>query len=261
MDCSNAWIRGTELERVINAYKPRHDFGSVKKNVRVALDPTQHRYLLGEDRDDPVPFVVQRDLFVTIRDVDGEPEVIDFTNIRFTRSALNSAILDAQRDVDAVKDERYRTTKVSQLAQSLDLDNPKAALSLCEAVCMWGGGGRVWGNLMRHYDRSELSSELTEWFGTARNEEDPIRAIRPGIEIKGLGVSFASKHLSFLAPERFAVLDDVLHQGLGYALNATGYKLFLRDLVRLREAHGLDYRIADLEYAIFLMVRQVVRSM
>jgi len=261
MDCSSAWIRGTELKRVINTYKPRHDFGSMKENERVPLDLDKYRYLLGEDRCDPVPFVVQGDLFVTIHDVDVECEVIDFTNIRFTRKALNSAILDAQRDVDAVKDDRYGTTKVSELARSINFGDSHAALGLSEAVCMWGGGGRVWGNLRRHYDRSELGSELSKWFLSAHKEEDPVRAIGPGIEIKGLGVSFASKHLRFLAPERFAVLDDVLHQGLGYALNAMGYKLFLRDLDRLSKAHDLAYCVADLEHAIFLMVRQIVRSM
>lgn len=66
---------------------------------------------------------------------------------------------------------------------------------------------------------------MGEWLkGTAgASDED---AILGGTNILGLGVSFASKHLRMLAPEKYAVLDDVLSEGLGFALNSKGYRLF-----------------------------------
>lgn len=85
-------------------------------------------------------------------------------------------------------------------------------------------------------------------------------AITLGTGIKGLGVSFASKHLRHLAPERFAVLDDVLTRGLGYAQNPAGFSLLIQSLERLKIENSLTWRMADLEAGIFLLTRQLVHG-
>lgn len=85
-------------------------------------------------------------------------------------------------------------------------------------------------------------------------------AIAKGAQIKGLGVSFASKHLRMLDPERYAVLDDVLQQGLGIALNPRGYRLFLSALRAMAKEINQPMRIANLEAALFILVRQDVRT-
>lgn len=259
MDYSRAWIQGAVLRKTIDKYKPRHTFEKIGNNERRSFDPDQYRYLLGEDRTDPVPFVIQDNLFVTVNDIDHEPPIIDFTNVRFTRLALESAVATAKLDEDAP--EGSDTKSVEALAESSDLRKPDAVLAFSHAVCRWGGGERVWANMHRYNsDQAELGRRLSEWLVAAREESDPLRGIAPGIAIKGLGVSFASKHLRLLVPEKFGVLDDVLQQGLGYALNAPGYKLFCHDLFRLKKEHGFEHSIAELEYGIFLLVRQIVRS-
>lgn len=101
---------------------------------------------------------------------------------------------------------------------------------------------------------------LSNWLLAARLAKDYAEAIAPSSFIKGLGVSFASKHLRMLEPTRFATLDDVLHRGLGYALNPAGYNLFMGDLTKFRDDHSIEARIADLESAIFVLTRQLVRS-
>lgn len=90
-----------------------------------------------------------------------------------------------------------------------------------------------------------------------RSERD---AITCGVAIKGLGVSFASKHLRIIDPSRFAVLDDVICQGFGVAMNVQGYLLFLRLLRAFRVEHALSCSVAELESALFLLVRQSVRA-
>lgn len=55
-------------------------------------------------------------------------------------------------------------------------------------------------------------------------------AILKGTQIRGLDVSFASKHLRMLEPKKYAVLDNVLSKGLGFALNSRGYRFFLSTL-------------------------------
>ena len=85
-------------------------------------------------------------------------------------------------------------------------------------------------------------------------------AISKGIEIDGLGVSFASKHLRMIAPETFPVLDQVLSEGLGFALNRKGYALFTQLLRDFMAQHEITEPIATLESGIFLLVRQQVRA-
>lgn len=145
------------------------------------------------------------------------------------------------------------------------LQSPTAAdsLQLCIDVCKWGRGARVLGNLQRHYPGGALGNRVHEWLTTA-HAMTPLDAIKAGDEIKGLGVSFASKHLRFLDPDRFAVLDDVLSLGLGYALNPVGYQLFMEQLAEFRDslvAKGAPWRtLGAIEAGIFLLARQKVRS-
>ncbi|MNR55158.1 hypothetical protein D3C85_1754790 [compost metagenome] len=63
-----------------------------------------------------------------------------------------------------------------------------------------------------------------------------------------------------LAPEKYAVLDDVLSEGLGFALNGKGYRLFLSSLRKFSVDHSISGNLAELEAGIFLLVRQEVRS-
>lgn len=72
---------------------------------------------------------------------------------------------------------------------------------------------------------------------------------------KGVGVSFLSKHLRILHPDRFVTLDSVIEDKLGYARNHAGYLLFLNDLLSLKEEHQLDCSLGDLEEAIYRIVR------
>ena len=116
----------------------------------------------------------------------------------------------------------------------------------------------MWGNLNRHYSPEILQEELRHWLSGIADSD--IDAIEGGLNIKGLGVSFASKHLRLLDPNRFAVLDDVLSVGLGFALNPAGYALFMRELKRFQEKYAISYPLAHIEWAIFGLVRQSVRG-
>jgi hypothetical protein len=49
------------------------------------------------------------------------------------------------------------------------------------------------------------------------------------LQVKNLGISFASKHLKFLAPKNAVVLDSIIEEQLGYATNPAGYGAFLTD--------------------------------
>lgn len=182
-------------------------------------------------------------------------ELLDFYGFRFTPTALRSAML-------LVETEDATTFDVEKIGRSLG--NPPSiqeALRFSKAVCDWGRGGRVWGNLQRYNpDEGELGRALSQWFDSVRSSSDDEDAIVPGTEIKGLDVSFASKHLRMIDPTRFAVLDDVLHRGLGFAKNPKGYRLFMRLLRDFKAANRISDSVAKIESGIFGLVRPTVRS-
>jgi len=89
--------------------------------------------------------------------------------------------------------------------------------------------------------------------------------MQEALKIKGLGVSFASKHLRMLYPRRYGVLDGVLETGLGFAMNVEGFAFFtqcLHDFLAENAEHlGPDFSsVADFEWALFALVRAKVRN-
>ena len=90
-------------------------------------------------------------------------------------------------------------------------------------VCKWGGstGNRVWGNLLKEENNTE--KEILTTFEEVRqilDQDDPdlVEALTIMKSLKGLGVSYASKHLRFMLPKECPVYDSVLNQYLPYRI-------------------------------------------
>ena len=188
----------------------------------------------------------------TVLDVDkSAPPVYEFGLFRCTVSAFESSL-------HWIKEDDTSTEDVEALGRDVLAGAWNKCYEFSRQVCDWGRGERVWGNLNRHYTVEALQNELCRWFtGIAGSD---IEAIQGGLSIKGLGVSFASKHLRLLNPNRYAVLDDVLSQGLGFGLNPAGYALFMHELKRFQEKYTIAHSLAHIEWAIFGLVRQSVRG-
>ncbi len=183
---------------------------------------------------------------------------LSFAGFTFSKLALYSSI-ELLRCENHSQEDSLWTENVEKLGKALagNLD-ADSSFKFSHAVCNWGGGQRVWGNLKKN---KQLAKKLRSWFQEANKTDDAGKAILPGTAIKGLGVSFASKHLRMLNPEKFAVLDDVLSQGLGFALNIKGYKFFMKMLREFQSKHSpKKYNVATLESGIFRLVRQQVRT-
>jgi hypothetical protein len=84
--------------------------------------------------------------------------------------------------------------------------------------------------------------------------------------VNSLGISFASKHLKFLAPDDAVVLDSIIAEQLGYATNLAGYGTFLTDChdvlnacnqfeIRYTGWGAQGWRVSDIEMAIFQKIR------
>ena len=130
----------------------------------------------------------------------------------------------------ALVEDPARTTAM-QAGKSLLQSNfaSTEAVLFCKLVCIWGRGQRVFANLTRHHGNA-LPSMLANHLKRAHNAVDDESAIAAVSQVKGLGVSFGSKHLRLLMPGRFGVLDSLYCDKLGFTLNDCGYSLFMKEL-------------------------------
>lgn len=253
-DRGGFWINGRTLQMAMETTQANRTFGPFQPTDRVAIDPRKDAYVLGAELKRPFPFSTRSGLMITVHDVDNSEVLIyEFGRFRFSASAYESA-LHWMFHEDKITDE------VERLGQQVLSGGFDTAYEFSRRVCEWGRGARVWGNLNRFYTQAALSQELRLWFSSLDSAQDDAIAVERGIAIKGLGVSFASKHLRFLRPDSYAVLDEVLSLGLGFALNSAGYALFMQELRRFKHTNKIPHSIAQVEAAIFGLVRQSVRG-
>ncbi|GHB07960.1 hypothetical protein [Modicisalibacter luteus] len=260
-DCQTelARIHGRTLKQALAFTRANHTFGKITATQWVEICPLCDAYALGMETNHPWPFLCADGVMRTAEDFDPttqQPgtESLDFYGLGLTRSALDSAIELAQQEFEG-------TRRLEDIGATFLNGNPAmTSLDFSQAVCEWGKGPRVWGNLTRHYRLPDLERALDNWMAFAAATDDADSAIAPGVAIKGLNVSFASKHLRMLDPQRYAVLDEVISQGLGFAMNPAGYALFLRCLQEFLARQGLPYSVATLESGLFYLIRQSVRA-
>lgn len=207
---------------------------------------------------DKLPYLSPDGVMRTLSDRPDSP-VVTLGILKTTINALYCAIEQNYQDGSGIVDMEAR----GKAYRSLPSPTVDESLAFSADICLWGGGARVLGNLRRHNPDGQLGQRIHHWL-TRVPSLGPFDAVALGQTVKGLRVSFASKHLRHLDPYRFAVLDEVLSLGLGYAMNPAGYQLFIDQLTHLRDellAMGEPRRtLAEIEAGIFLLARQKVRS-
>jgi hypothetical protein len=245
-----ARIDGKTLGEALKKLNSARNFRKFSAKGWVEICPKCDSFAVGLESRHPLPFLCTDGVMRTAIDVgESQTENLFFCNFVFTKSAFDAGIALFRLD-----DEKTKRVEAFG-AEIFRNSDAESALRFCTAVCDWGRGQRVWGKLdMLHIDE-HLGRSLNEWFSVVRDASDDEAAISPGIAIHGLGVSFASKHLRMLAPHRYAVLDDVLSEGLGFARNKKGYLLFMQWLRKFQGKHVPHHDIALVEAGIFNLVR------
>ena len=130
------------------------------------------------------------------------------------------------------------------------------------SVCLWGRIQRIYPNIISRNNGTFPSEALTVALRTAYHCSRDDIAIATVESITGLGISSASKHLRFIDPNRFAVLDSRYNETLGFSLNPAGYRFFLKELrlfaSKLREIKPKQFgslTLADIENVLFFSVQ------
>lgn len=148
--------------------------------------------------------------------------------------------------------------RIGQSLVESDFESRKAG-EFVRAVLKWGGGLRLTRKLASN-SKEEIGAALRDGYALAL-KGDVCAGVERIRKLNGLGQSFASKMLRFLAPSAAVILDGVIRSDLGYRDTSAGYGQFLDDCNRLhdlvRESDHLDeqvreaLRICDIEAAIF----------
>lgn len=146
---------------------------------------------------------------------------------------------------------------------------PGAATAFVRRVCAWGGYHGIGGRVLGRNSPEVIAATLQNAYRLCGDGE-PVEGLGCLTRLSGLGVSFASKHLKFLAPERAVVLDSVISTKLGYSLDSVGYREFLADCHALLDAVRAaeipfpfegegSWRLSDVEMVLFQHLRTVAR--
>jgi hypothetical protein len=140
------------------------------------------------------------------------------------------------------------------------------AANFVRRVCRWGGGNRIAGRVRPKHMKDTMSAVLSKAYALCVQDRTAEAVATISTSIRYLGISFASKQLRFLAPEKAVILDSVIRNHLGYAENIVGYQAFLDDcssilaLAQVSECLGPEFRnrlrICDIEVALYLHIQE-----
>ena len=137
-----------------------------------------------------------------------------------------------------------------------------------KGVCEWGGDYRgIAKQVLRKNTLDRIANALqnatTE---LSKAEPDFGKALQMIDDLKGLGVSFGSKHLRFLFPDKCPVLDSRISNRLFYSSDCSGYNQFVRDCNMIVSAlEGIDnlvperkgkWYVADVEASLYTYLKK-----
>jgi hypothetical protein len=141
-------------------------------------------------------------------------------------------------------------------------------LGFMRMVFGWGGSRNIGNNFMRS-NAGKLDCIRHQFLKSLQHLEagQDKEAIKSLTALTGLGVSYASKHLKFLSPDKAVVLDSLIERGLGYKQSANGYvefvnqcrqwaKLLNNNKIHCKRTTEGEWRVSDVEMAVFIHVRE-----
>ena len=97
-----------------------------------------------------------------------------------------------------------------------------------------------WGGKVRNTDKVIKSARRHHFVNAMVALDSPVPQIKNALKImtkiKGLGISFGSKHLRMLRPDICPILDKRVREKFNYQEDLTGYKLLYIDVSHAAQA-------------------------
>lgn len=163
------------------------------------------------------------------------------------------------------------TQEIEALGRALvenDFTDSLLIKDLVKRVCKWGGYSGIGGRVLERNKLSNIQSCFRQALSLLKSNPPNVKKALSAITgLNSLGISFASKHLRFLCPQRCPAFDSVLRQELTYPFNPIGYQEFAEDCFLIASrlyASGTEnplgrergqWFVADVEMALFAHFR------
>lgn len=170
------------------------------------------------------------------------------------------------RTVSFTEDLSYPDTIELELAGTNLVNScfePEKLREYIKKACHWGGYSGISARVLS----ANIIEAIQVHFADAleiltRDHLNVGLALAEVIKIIGLSISFGSKHLRFFRPDICPILDSIVSEELGYALNTAGYKRYATDCVSVarfleREAvnnpmnRGGNWSAGDVDMFVF----------
>ncbi|MCX7237123.1 hypothetical protein [Polynucleobacter sp.] len=164
---------------------------------------------------------------------------------------------------------RYSGTRIAeQFARQYLLNpTPTRGYELCKYIFkIWASqsGNRVFGKL--ETKNADLGQQLHKKFQkinlivvqSDRNFE--MKCIEQLSKINGLGISYSSKLLKILYPRKFATLDSILRDELGYQESLESYQAFIDELHRFKRDYKIPISISKIEATLFVLISSKLKN-
>lgn len=190
--------------------------------------------------------------------------------LHFYRFEINLAELPDQ--LSTFIEKNPDTREIEDLGLELVASGFKRELTskFIKRVCTWGRYAGIAGRVILRNGLEVAARTLNEAHQCAK-VGDLDGALHSLLQLKGLSVSFASKHLKFLSPDKAVVLDSIISENLGYPLKPSGYREFVDDCANVRDRAAKasipytgwgpsGWRVSDVEMAIFTKLKGDIRS-
>lgn len=145
----------------------------------IQVCPTCERQDLFDDHRIALPFQSLDGVMRTVQDdATGAKGVLSMAGFSFTQHALGSAVALANREDDDAGSARSTAQIEAEAKQYRLTPSHQSALELSDAICEWGRGNRVFGNLHKRHGTT-LGDKMNRWMRAALAADTDEAAIAP----------------------------------------------------------------------------------
>jgi hypothetical protein len=124
----------------------------------------------------------------------------------------------------------------------------------CHHVCFWGGRPQIANRVLMAPWSKRL--ETLRRLRRAIRETDIAVSIGVVTDLHGLGISFGSKHLRFLAPNLFGILDSRIRDAGGYRTSVADYVAYCSFCKQVSDAARVRLQVADVDMALYAYIKK-----
>jgi len=118
-------------------------------------------------------------------------------------------------------EEMGRAIRETQFADQQEVDN------FVKKVCRWGGYPPIAARVLQNNTPEQITTAFRNATARLTNQNPDVGCALEEIDtLDGLDVSFASKHLRLLFPERCPVLDSIISNRMFYKKSLEEYRRF-----------------------------------